>query len=212
MPFTNTRVVAAARKSEETEAELKAFEARFNAMLDASPEARVAWEEGRRALFDVIAEGNKRLKDALRRAGFEGEVTWPLLMKAWREMGMPVENFAPAFFGHLIRLLEARATVLEQTNAGAGPLPEVLKAVTGMLGGRPVQTCEIYGEKVKALRGHQSQKAFRRIVRLSVDVQQRAEGGYASEKTIKAYCAYAAKMAQNLTPEKLKKTDRKKRQ
>src|ERR1700682_326819 len=93
------------------------FEAKFNAAIATSPEARAAWERFQRELAAI----GKRLTNALRRAGFEGEVNWQLMMAAWRSLGLPIEDFGRSHFGHLIRLLEARADVLDEIRGRGNP-------------------------------------------------------------------------------------------
>jgi hypothetical protein len=69
--------------------------------------------------------------------------------------------------------------------------------------GRP-KALAIAGEKIVAMRGDASQKAFCRLCRISTDILQKAERGTATEKTISIICKYAKKKGQNLTPEELK--------
>jgi hypothetical protein len=71
-------------------------------------------------------------------------------------------------------------------------------------GGRPKAVLVVAGEKIQTLRGDASQQAFHRWCKISIDTLQRAEGGLATEQTLRRICAYAAKKGRNLTLEDLK--------
>lgn len=91
--------------------------------------------------------------------------------------------------------------------AGDSPLAEVPErsgARPEGRRGRP-QLDAIDGQEVIKLRDDYSQVQFARIVKISVDVIQRAEAGTASEQTIIKLCRYAKKHLIPLTPDTLKK-------
>jgi hypothetical protein len=133
----------------------------------------------------------------------------PVVRDLWNEAraaGISLEQFGQMRAAEIHTIFLARRTLAGVPPSDHSALDRLQKLL-GTRGGRPRESCEIHGEKVKALRGDASQKAFcqRRHCNISEDVLQTAERGYATEKTIIKICKYAAKKGQNLTPQDLKK-------
>jgi hypothetical protein len=160
---------AAANQSEKPETDAE-FEARMNAILAASPKSRAIWED----FQDTVAAGNRRLSDALRRAGFDGEINWQTLMAAWRSAGFSVEDFGRLQPRDLIEVLEAKANVLERIRDRGNPTSELLRKKAGLTGGRPRKS-GIDGATIRAARGELSQRAFARLCKISIEALHRAE-------------------------------------
>src|ERR1035441_6898400 len=126
--------------------------AKREAELERWLEEICAARPGFAAILEGRIDSNARLNAVLRRAGFEGEVTWRMLMKAWKSVGLPPGAFGRAFDGDLIEVLEAKASVLDRIRGGfptdgvdpidlaAVPLSESLRKKTGIIRGRPKGT------------------------------------------------------------------------
>jgi hypothetical protein len=157
------------------EAEEAEFAARFNAQTAADPKARAASEAFQRA----GAAHYKRSMNVLRRLGYKGELGWPMLMQAWRDVGLSIESFGRCsdYINDFIRLLEAKADLMEKTSKGGSPTSELLRKKALKIG-RPkgkTGTINIRGDLLRARRGDRTLAAFARFLRIPRSTYQRIE-------------------------------------
>jgi hypothetical protein len=115
---------------------------------------------------------------------------WTLAAKAYRTLGKDQRSALKAF-------LAAPASV---SQSPSGDSDEKAATGTTRILGRPPRR-EVVGALVKSLRGTQTQPQFVRSLDISLDVLQKAEHGFASERTIDILVASKAAKALKLKRE-----------